>query len=1031
MSTAPLVVAVVVAHEPGEWFDDCLRSLGASDYPNLSTVVVDSNSRRAVSEIVDRSLPNARYQRLEHNGGFAHAANFGASLVKDATYLLFCHDDVAFATDAITSMVEVGFAYNAGVIAGKIMVWDSPSQILQLGIDLDRTAAMASRIDVGDLDQSQYDQVEEVSVAPGGAVLVRADLFAALGGFDEAMYLYYEDVDLSWRAHLVGARVVTAPQARIRHLMVSTLAPASPRQGRRRSRVAPRARSGVGHLQRITYTRRHQLRTLLKDYLGPGRTRALLTYLLMALIEGAYYFVSGRPRLARAVLSSISWNYARRKETKAARDLQLISYLPGASPVRFVGGSVKMAGYLMTRRTLARIQKRNPSLTEVDHDEHPPASPMMTFRADGVEPKPEWPSQPSTHHILERASKATLVITLAGTLIGIRGLLFGNIPLLGSFAHFPSALTLLGNYFSGHYATPLYGQGAAPPSFLIFGIVGLLFLSHMGVMAHLVVVASIALGAVSIYRLLRTDSSKVAPRFGASAYLCMPLLAEAFSVADFRQVMAFGLAPTLILLLRRGASSQRGPRRTMRRTNLLAGIILGVAFSLAPALLFAFVAYVVLSAMARYMSGERAAARREFSSLLVMVIVALAVTFPWSVEIALHGVVLALLFGGQTPGGESVISLLGLGSTPEFSVGIASLGFVVFGFTVLFAARPRRVGELAKQLFIVAGLIFLSVLVTEGVLGGTPIPVAYPLLFVAVALAEITGIGMAALNEDLPNFRLGVRHVGAGVSVLLLVAAVLPALPRDLGGRMGLPPTGYEASMSFLDHLPQGQAVLWLGDPAQLPLGGFKLANGLSMAVTSSAVPDYRTLWIPPSYGPASKVVLALRGAVAGETVQLGESLARFGIYYIVIPQPTSQIGFFFGSDLDLIFERQVDLQQLLVDPSVVAFKVLPRAPAHPQLSPTSELASLERVGGLVVQGWLIIELLLAFVRRKSLLTSLDRDQLKGYLKRARRRTGSGSLHRSGLKGNEPSALLWPDLESQRASEPLSQNNSTMDEVIE
>ena len=54
-------------------------------------------------------------------------------------------------------------------------------------------------------------------VLPSACLLVRADLFRALGGFDPAISFHGDDVDLCWRVHLSGARVVVAPQARVRH----------------------------------------------------------------------------------------------------------------------------------------------------------------------------------------------------------------------------------------------------------------------------------------------------------------------------------------------------------------------------------------------------------------------------------------------------------------------------------------------------------------------------------------------------------------------------------------------------------------------------------------------------------------------------------------------------------------------------------------------------------------------------------------------------------------------------------------------
>ena len=108
------------------------------------------------------------------------------------------------------------FRSNAGIVAPKLVDWDHPQRLLQVGMGADKGGAPVTLVEPGELDQEQHDAVRDVFVAPGGCVLVRADLFEALGGFDEGMSMFGEDLDLSWRAQVAGARVVVAPGARVR-----------------------------------------------------------------------------------------------------------------------------------------------------------------------------------------------------------------------------------------------------------------------------------------------------------------------------------------------------------------------------------------------------------------------------------------------------------------------------------------------------------------------------------------------------------------------------------------------------------------------------------------------------------------------------------------------------------------------------------------------------------------------------------------------------------------------------------------------
>lgn len=66
-------------------------------------------------------------------------------------------------------------------------------------------------------DRGQYEQVAEVFAWCGGAVLLRAEYLTSVGLFDERLFLYYEDTDLSWRGRLQGWRYVYSPEAVVRH----------------------------------------------------------------------------------------------------------------------------------------------------------------------------------------------------------------------------------------------------------------------------------------------------------------------------------------------------------------------------------------------------------------------------------------------------------------------------------------------------------------------------------------------------------------------------------------------------------------------------------------------------------------------------------------------------------------------------------------------------------------------------------------------------------------------------------------------
>ena len=223
--SAPPVVAVVVADDPGEWFDDTLDALARQDYPNLRILFLVVAEREAVDgaetidERIQQRLPGAFVRAIGINVGFGSAANEVLRLVEgDKGFFLFCHDDVAPEPDALRLMVVELYRSNAGAVGPKLVEWDDPSVLQAVGLGMDRFGEIDPVIEAGEVDQEQHDAVRDVFVIPGAATLVRADLFATIGGYDEAIDHHNDDLALCWRAHLAGARVIVTPDAVARHV---------------------------------------------------------------------------------------------------------------------------------------------------------------------------------------------------------------------------------------------------------------------------------------------------------------------------------------------------------------------------------------------------------------------------------------------------------------------------------------------------------------------------------------------------------------------------------------------------------------------------------------------------------------------------------------------------------------------------------------------------------------------------------------------------------------------------------------------
>lgn len=199
-------VAVIVPNWNGRrWLGQCLHSLTEQTMPPAEVLVVDNGSTDGSLGLVsDFDLP-ARTIELGHNTGFATAANRGIEAAR-APAVALVNTDVALAADWIERLVAVlaGDSRLAGV-ACKMLQMDDPETVYDAGDFLRRDGVCEQR-GRGCPDDGRFDAPIEVFAPCAGAALYRREALLTVGGFDERLFSYLEDVDLGLRLRLAGWR---------------------------------------------------------------------------------------------------------------------------------------------------------------------------------------------------------------------------------------------------------------------------------------------------------------------------------------------------------------------------------------------------------------------------------------------------------------------------------------------------------------------------------------------------------------------------------------------------------------------------------------------------------------------------------------------------------------------------------------------------------------------------------------------------------------------------------------------------------
>ncbi|MGW2650930.1 glycosyltransferase [Streptomyces sp. NPDC001393] len=255
-----VVTAVLVSHDGARWLPDALAGVLGQERPVQYAVAADTGSADDSARLLTDALGDGHVLHLARRTGFGQAveeASRTAPLLtpeelpylkrpsgwdpvtrswRDDAYdlpelpygepvqwLWLLHDDCAPEPDALAELLrvvdnelELG-RDDVAVVGPKLRGWYDRRQLLEVGVSIANSGRRWTGLDRREQDQGQHDHVRTVLSVSTAGMLIRRDVFEQLGGFDRRLPLMRDDVDLCWRAHAAGHRVLIAPDAVVRH----------------------------------------------------------------------------------------------------------------------------------------------------------------------------------------------------------------------------------------------------------------------------------------------------------------------------------------------------------------------------------------------------------------------------------------------------------------------------------------------------------------------------------------------------------------------------------------------------------------------------------------------------------------------------------------------------------------------------------------------------------------------------------------------------------------------------------------------
>jgi GT2 family glycosyltransferase len=198
----PLVVAVVLNWNSADETIECIHSLLNSSYKNLQIVIVDNFSADDSVNVIKKTFPTIKLICNSFNNGYAGGNNLGIkwALNLNADYILILNNDVTVDFSMVSVLVEsIEKNEKIGLISGKVFYKGNTNRIFSGAGRFIKWRCTGVNRGTNFGRFYSHNREGSVNYISGVLFLARADVFKKVGLLDEKYFMYFEDLEFSFR----------------------------------------------------------------------------------------------------------------------------------------------------------------------------------------------------------------------------------------------------------------------------------------------------------------------------------------------------------------------------------------------------------------------------------------------------------------------------------------------------------------------------------------------------------------------------------------------------------------------------------------------------------------------------------------------------------------------------------------------------------------------------------------------------------------------------------------------------------------
>lgn len=210
----PAISIIITTYNSREDIEPLIESLRQQTMGDYELIVVDSASDDGTVELLRAQYPDVRILETGRNVGYGVGNNRGAAIAR-GKHLVFLNPDTVVDGTWLERLVDAAEANGPGLYTSAVLLMSDRERVNTCGIHM-HLAGFSFCEGLGGAADTRGG-VTDVRGVSGCAFLIPRELFDRLGGFDELVFLYHDDVEYSWRAALAGIPRRLVPDSVVWH----------------------------------------------------------------------------------------------------------------------------------------------------------------------------------------------------------------------------------------------------------------------------------------------------------------------------------------------------------------------------------------------------------------------------------------------------------------------------------------------------------------------------------------------------------------------------------------------------------------------------------------------------------------------------------------------------------------------------------------------------------------------------------------------------------------------------------------------